>query len=58
MGISASAELWKREKKRVRVQGDIENLTSRLNLINFAGLFSGNTLEPPRTYHSRLVIAF
>ncbi len=55
---SASAELWKHEKKSLRLQADAENLNNRLNLINFAGLFSGNTVAPPRSYHVRLSLAF
>ena len=56
--LSGAAELWKHEKKSLRVQADVENLNNRLNLINFAGLFSGNTVEPPRSYHLRLTISF
>ncbi len=55
---SAAAELWKHEKKTLRLQGDVENLNNRLNLINFAGLFSGNTVAPTRSYHVRLSLSF
>ena len=55
---SASAELWKHEKKSVRLQADAENLNNRLNLINFSGVFSGNTVAPPRSYHLRLLWNF
>ena len=58
LDLSASAEVWKHEKKTLRLQADIENLTNQVNLINFTGLFSGNTLEPPRSYYGRLVMSF
>lgn len=29
-------------------QGDVQNLNNRLNVINFAGLFSGNTVLASR----------
>jgi hypothetical protein len=31
------------------VQADVRNLTDRLNVINFAGLFSGTALAAPRS---------
>ena len=42
----------------MRVQFDATNLTNRLNLINFAGLFSGNSVAPPRSYAVRLSADF
>ncbi len=41
LDLSAGADLWKHEKSVLRLQGEIENLTNKLNVINFAGLFSG-----------------
>jgi hypothetical protein len=32
---------------RLRLQVDVRNLTNRLDVINFAGLFSGTALAPP-----------
>jgi outer membrane receptor for Fe3+-dicitrate len=48
LDFSAGAELWKHERRSMRVQADISNLTNRLNVINFAGLFSGTAVAPPR----------
>jgi len=56
--LSGAAELWRHEKKSLRLQADVENLNNRLNLINFAGVFSGNTVAPPRSYHVRLTMSF
>jgi hypothetical protein len=41
-------------KRSLRVQLDVRNLMDRLNVINFAGLFSGTALAPPRTVAVRL----
>jgi hypothetical protein len=58
VNASLSAELIKNEKWNMRLQADGENLNNRLNLIDFAGLFSGNAIAPPRSYSLRLVTHF
>jgi len=55
---SAGADLWKKDKRSMRLQADVQNLNNRLNLINFAGLFSGNSIAPPRSYALRLTTNF
>jgi outer membrane cobalamin receptor len=55
---SAGADLWKKDKVALRLQADVQNVNNRLNLINFAGLFSGNTIAPPRSYNLRLMTSF
>ena len=55
---SAGADLWKKDKVAMRLQADVQNINNRLNLINFAGLFSGNTVAPPRSYNLRLTTSF
>jgi hypothetical protein len=40
--------------RSVRVQADVHNLTNRLTVIDFAGLFSGTALAPPRSIAVRL----
>jgi hypothetical protein len=56
--ISAGADLYKKEKRSLRLQADVENLNNRLNVIDFGGLFSGNAIGPPRTYFLRLAATF
>ena len=56
--LSAGAELYKKEKRSLRLQADIENLNNLLNVIDFGGLFSGNAIGPPRSYSLRLAAAF
>jgi outer membrane cobalamin receptor len=56
--ISGGADLWKHDQKSLRLQAGIQNLNNRLNLIDFAGLFSGNAVAPPRSYSLRLQATF
>jgi hypothetical protein len=42
----------------MRLQADVQNFNNRLNVINFAGLFSGTGIAPPRSYNLRLGIEF
>jgi hypothetical protein len=55
---SVGAELWRRDKLNVRFQADAFNLTNQLHVIDFAGLFSGNAIGPPRSYALRLTTSF
>jgi outer membrane cobalamin receptor len=58
LDTSIGADLWARDKVAMKVQFDVLNITDRFNLINFAGLFSGNSVAPPRTYGVRLQTTF
>ena len=51
---TVGAEMWKKDNFTLRLQGDVRNINNRLNLIDFAGLFSGNAIAPPRSYAIRL----
>jgi hypothetical protein len=55
---SMGADLYTKEKRSVRVQADVENLSNKLEVIDFGGLFSGNALGPSRQYTVRLVTRF
>jgi hypothetical protein len=55
---SAGLELYKKEKRSLRLQADVENLNNRLNVVDFGGLFSGNAIGPPRSYALRLATTF
>jgi hypothetical protein len=46
------------QDRRLRVQVDVTNLTNRLRVINFAGVFSGTALAPPRSVSIRLQASF
>jgi hypothetical protein len=55
---SVGVDLYRREKRSVRFQGDVANLGNTLEVIDFGGLFSGNALGPSRQYTFRLVTSF
>jgi hypothetical protein len=56
--VFGSAQLWQHESRSIRLQVAGSNLNNRLNLINFAGLFSGNAIAPPRSFSLRLSASF
>jgi TonB dependent receptor len=56
--ISGGIVLRRKERQSLRVQVDLENLTNHLNVINFAGLFSGTALGPTRSAHLSLKAEF
>ncbi|HLN01146.1 MAG TPA: hypothetical protein VK335_17785 [Bryobacteraceae bacterium] len=58
LDASAGVDLWKRDTRSLRFQTDVLNLTDRLNVINFAGLFSGTALAAPRMWSARIVAAW
>jgi hypothetical protein len=45
-------------RRAVRLYADVRNLTNRFDVINFAGLFSGTALAPPRTAGVRVTVTF
>jgi outer membrane cobalamin receptor len=55
---SAGVGVWKHDNVDMRVQADVQNLTNRLNVIDFAGLFSGNAVAPPRSFAIRFETSF
>jgi len=55
---SVGANLYQKDRFALAVQADLENLTNRLNIIDFGGLFSGNAIAPPRSYGLRLTTSF
>lgn len=55
---SLGVDVWKRESRSMTFQISGQNLTDRLNVINFAGLFSGTAVAAPRSVDARLRYAF
>ncbi len=53
LDASAGIELLHSDRMKLRFQADAFNLTNRLNLINFAGVFSGTALDVPRSFAIR-----
>jgi hypothetical protein len=58
LDTSAGAQVWRHEAASLNLQADVSNITNRLNVINFAGLFSGTALAPPRNFGVRLRLEF
>ena len=58
LDASASAIVLHSDRRTLRIQADVRNLTGRLNVINFAGLFSGTAIGPPRSAAVRVQLSF
>jgi hypothetical protein len=58
LDASAGVVLTKGTARKVKLQIDVRNLTNRLNVINFAGVFSGTAIAPPRGVAVRLQAAY
>jgi len=58
LDASAGVVVVQRPKQSLRIQADVLNLTNRLNVINFAGLFSGTALAAPRGFAVRTQLDF
>jgi outer membrane cobalamin receptor len=54
----AGADLCRREKTVLSIEAAVQNLTNKLNVIDFAGLFSGTAIAPPRSATVRLRYEF
>jgi hypothetical protein len=54
LDLSAGLVVAKTARQSIRLQAEVRNLTDRLDVINFAGLFSGTALAPPRSIAVRL----
>jgi hypothetical protein len=52
--LSAAVDLYKKESRALRLQADVRNLNDRLNVINFANLFSGTAIAASRNFSVRL----
>ncbi len=56
--LSVGVTLLKHDRRSVTLQADAINITDRLNVINFAGLFSGTAVAPGRSFGFRLRCEF
>ena len=54
LGAAAGVELYKKESRSLNFQVEASNLTDRVNLLNFAGLFSGTAVAAPRSATAHL----
>jgi hypothetical protein len=58
LGAAAGWEVYRREQRSITLQLQGANLTDRLNVINFASLFSGTAVATPRSASARLRFSF
>jgi outer membrane receptor for Fe3+-dicitrate len=58
LNLATDAELYRKETRSVRFQFAATNITNRLNVINFASLFSGTSVGSPRMISARLRLTF
>ena len=54
----AGFELYRKEQRGAALQIQAANLTDRVNVINFASLFSGTAVAPPKSVSGRLLLTF
>lgn len=58
MDASAGVDLYDKESRSISLQVQGSNLTNHLNVIDFASLFSGTAIGPPRSFSLRLKTSF
>jgi len=58
LGVAAGAEIYHKESRSAALQIQVANLANRLNVINFASLFSGTALGEPRSVSANLRLTF
>jgi hypothetical protein len=56
--LAAGAEIHRKEHRSAALQIQVANLANRLNVINFASLFSGTALGEPRSVSASLRLTF
>ena len=58
LDVAAGVEVYRKEQRSATLQIQAANLTDRVNVINFASLFSGTAVAPPRSMSTRLKVTF
>jgi hypothetical protein len=58
VSASLGADLYKTDRFKIHFEADGENLTNKLDVIDFGGLFSGNAIGPARSFGLRLETDF
>jgi outer membrane cobalamin receptor len=58
LNAGAGFEVYRKEQRSAVLQIQSANLTDRVNVINFASLFSGTAVAPPRSVSGRLKLSF
>jgi hypothetical protein len=58
LGAAAGVELYRKETRSLNLQVQANNLTDRVNVLNFAGLFSGTAVAAPRSVSAHFRFTF
>ena len=58
LGAAFGVELYRKESRSLNLQIEAANLTDRVNVLNFAGLFSGTAVAAPRSAGAHLRFVF
>jgi TonB-dependent receptor-like protein len=58
LDVAANAQLYRKELRTVTLQIQVSNLTDRVNVLNFASLFSGTAVSVPRSVSGGLKLSF
>ena len=58
LDLAGGWDVLRRDRTALILEGEVSNLTNRVNLINFAGLFSGTAVGLPRTASVQLKFQF
>ena len=58
LDAGAGFEVYRKEQRSAALQIQSANLTDRINVTNFASLFSGTAVAPPRSVSGRLKLTF
>jgi hypothetical protein len=58
MDLGMGAQLYRKESRALQFQVQASNVADRLNVINFASIFSGTAIAVPRSVSARLRVSF
>ena len=58
LDFAGGLTLFDDRDRALRLYADVRNVTNRFDVINFAGLFSGTAVAPPRSAGVRLAVEF
>jgi len=58
LDLAAGAQLYRKELRSANLQIQVSNLTDRVNVLNFASLFSGTAVSVPRSISGGLKLSF
>lgn len=58
LDAAGGAEIYRKEQRSASFQIQAANLNNRVNVINFASIFSGTAVAPPRSVSARLKLTF